>query len=120
MPSVFIDVAKLPSVHTIVLSLRTSKLDHVKNCSSRIGQVHALLFAGEYLKTKRSLIRANEKLAGLSEKVDGLKLALSRAGVHNNSDSPSARSDTSTQPFGTPKSVQAGTPRTEAMASVKF
>lgn len=75
---------------------------------------------GEYLKTKRSLIRANEKLAGLSEKVDGLKLALSRAGVHNNSDSPSARSDTSTQPFGTPKSVQAGTPRTEAMASVKF
>ncbi|DBA70500.1 TPA: hypothetical protein ACH3X2_011901 [Trebouxia sp. C0005] len=75
---------------------------------------------GEYLKTKRSLIRANEKLAGLSEKVDGLKLALNKAGVHNNSDSPSARSDTSTQPFGTPKSVQAGTPRTEAMATVKF
>jgi hypothetical protein len=79
-----------------------------------------LLFAGEYLKTKRSLIRANEKLAGLSEKVDGLKLALNRAGVHDNSDSPSAKSDTSTQPFGTPKSVQAGTPKTEAMATVKF
>jgi len=79
-----------------------------------------LLFAGEYLKTKRSLIRANEKLAGLSEKIDGLKLALNRAGVHDNSDSPSAKSDTSTQPFGTPKSVQAGTPKTEAMATVKF
>lgn len=121
MPSVFIDFATLSSVHTILLCLQTSRLGHIVNyCSSRIGQAHALLFAGEYLKTKRSLIRANEKLAGLSEKVDGLKLALSRAGVHNNSDSPSARSDTSTQPFGTPKSVQAGTPRTDVMASVKF
>ena len=121
MPSVCIGFATFSSVQTILLCLQTSRLSHiVNNCSSRIGQAHALLFAGEYLKTKRSLIRANEKLAGLSEKVDGLKLALSRAGVHNNSDSPSARSDTSTQPFGTPKSVQAGTPRTEAMASVKF
>ena len=121
MPSIFINVATLSSVHTILLCLETSRLGHIVDyCSSRIGQARALLFAGEYLKTKRSLIRANEKLAGLSEKVDGLKLALSRAGVHNNSDSPSARSDTSTQPFGTPKSVQAGTPRTEAMASVKF
>ena len=79
-----------------------------------------MLYAGEYLKTKRSLIRANEKLAGLSEKVESLKLALMKAGVHNNSDSPSARSDTSTQPFGTPKSVQAGTPRTDTLASTKL
>ena len=54
--------------------------------------------------SKRSLIRANEKLAALSEKVENLKLALNRAGVRNSTDSPSARSDTSTQPFGTPKS----------------
>lgn len=66
---------------------------------------------GEYLKTKRSLIRANEKLAGLSEKVEQLKQALYKAGLNNGTDSPSARSDTSTQPFGTPKSVQAGTPK---------
>ena len=118
MPSVLMDLATLSSVHTISLCLQTSRLGCILNYW--IGQAHALLFAGEYLKTKRSLIRANEKLAGLSEMVDGLKLALSRAGVHNNSDSPSARSDTSTQPFGTPKSVQAGTPRTDVMASVKF
>ena len=67
--------------------------------------------AGEYLKTKRSLIRANEKLASMSEKIEQLKQALHKAGVDNSTDSPSARSDTSTQPFGTPKSVQAGTPK---------
>ncbi|KAL3149281.1 hypothetical protein ABBQ32_002097 [Trebouxia sp. C0010 RCD-2024] len=66
---------------------------------------------GEYLKTKRSLIRANEKLAGLSERVEQLKQALHKAGLNNGTESPSARSDTSTQPFGTPKSVQAGTPK---------
>lgn len=65
--------------------------------------------AGEYLKTKRSLIRANEKLASMSEKVEQLKQALHKAGLNNGADSPSARSDTSTQPFGTPKSVQPGT-----------
>jgi len=99
MPSVLMDLATLSSVHTISLCLQTSRLGCILN-----------YWIGH----------ANEKLAGLSEKVDGLKLALSRAGVHNNSDSPSARSDTSTQPFGTPKSVQAGTPRTDVMASVKF
>ena len=67
--------------------------------------------AGEYLKTKRSLIRADEKLASMSEKIEQLKQALHKAGVDNSTDSPSARSDTSTQPFGTPKSVQAGTPK---------
>ena len=66
--------------------------------------------AGEYLKIKRSLIRANEKLASMSEKIEQLKQALHNAGVDNSKDSPSARSDTS-QPFGTPKSVQAGTPK---------
>ena len=69
-----------------------------------------ICIAGEYLKTKRSLIRAHEKLASMSEKVEQLKQALHKAGVNNSADSPSARSDTSTQPFGTPKSVQASTP----------
>ena len=75
---------------------------------------------GEYLKNKRSLIRANEKLAGLSEKVESMKLALGRSGVQNASDSPSARSDTSTQPFGTPKSAQASTPKNGHAAAAKF
>lgn len=75
---------------------------------------------GEYLKNKRSLIRANEKLAGLSEKVESMKLALGKSGVQNASDSPSARSDTSTQPFGTPKSAQASTPKGSHAAAAKF
>lgn len=76
----------------------------------RLLSSHVTYTAGEYLKTKRSLIRANEKLASMSEKSEQLKQALHKAGVNNSTDSPSARSDTSTQPFGTPKSVQAGTP----------
>lgn len=71
--------------------------------------------AGEYLQTKRSLIRANEKLASLSERIESLKAALNKAGILHPSmtDSPSARSDTSTNPFGTPRSV-AGTPQSTA------
>lgn len=90
----------------IILSTALLKMcDFEANGSITWGRI-----AGEYLKTKRSLIRAQEKLASLSEEVEQLKQALSKAGVNNNADSPSARSDTSTQPFGTPKSVQASTP----------
>ena len=85
----------------------------VRNVCSLAVTGNISCFAGEYLKTKRSLIRANEKLASMSEKVEQLKQALHKAGVNNNTDSPSARSDTSTQPFGTPKSVQATTPKSQ-------
>ena len=76
--------------------------------------------AGEYLKTKRSLIRANEKLASLSERIHSLKAALSKAGVPlpSMTDSPSARSDTSTNPFGTPRSVM-DTPKSAAAQSLE-
>lgn len=106
-------------VHELPAALQS--LYRVQSCSllcltssSSVPQVSEILCtctAGEYLKTKRSLIRANEKLAGLSERVEQLKQALHKAGLNNGTESPSARSDTSTQPFGTPKSVQAGTPK---------
>ena len=79
-----------------------------------------VLAAGEYLKTKRSLIRADERLASMSERIESLKAALSKAGLPlpSMTDSPSARSDTSTNPFGTPRSV-AGTPKTTAAQALE-